>query len=854
MALTPFVGDPPTRDDPDNFSARGDAMMTWMVNLVTELNELLLTGGVLAIPYTLVAGTTDVDPAAGGMAFNNATQNASTVLRLDLLDQNGGDWTTVIDSFDDSTSAIKGQLRLVSLNDGTKFLTFNVTAVASPSGYRNVSVTNTGGSAASPFTTGDPILVAFTRTGDMGMAGFLFTYSTTTTATDPTAGKVQLNHATIASATALYISETDGNGGSIGPEIATWDDSTSTNKAKLIFRKVGAPANFAIFHITGTNTDNGAWDTVNLSYVAGGGTLTNQDAIQIEVYLIGNTGAAGANGSDGADGSGLPTNMVVGRTTNYPFTSTPTLMTSAQTSFGFVAKLPAAGALTPVEGMHVWENTSPYPGLLMDDGDNLKGFVFSRKKSTIGLAVASALGTWSVSDLEPVGISAQLISLNTTTVDACIDLGTGYEMLIMRGNGSNIYCVVHDLADPALFSAVTVVRTGSFGASLVCACLNGANQVLVCSVASGAATFEAVTITSNGTASPPTVNSGSKATATLSANITAFAGNMLDGRGAGNGFGGVIAVTGGFVVSYLLSGPTTEARGLIVSGVAVSVSAAEVLGGTAGGLLQASGDKAIAVSTSGSNLYGKPYTLSAGPTLTPGTGFTYNSTSKTLVKYAPLGTRWFVGFVDGTDLKGGVISLSGTTTTLSWATLFTTGGWRDAFIVGSNRVCVTNSATTANCNILTDTAGTASAGTAIDAGQDGNKAIIGGVGTNVLIGGAGTNYGAYVDCSGSSPVLLHTMAANASETRRWYTVSDSTLQPYPYGLRNSSGFAQSVLDGGGGATGDSCIRWESGVGRYVPVDALPTFGTATPTPYRGRLPSEIWLADTSGITKMECIQ
>lgn len=128
-------------------------------------------GGAIAIPYVFSTTTTDSDPGNGNLRLDNATQNAATTVRADLLDANGVDWTAVLDELDDSTSTIKGYLRLFKTGDPTKFLLFTVSATASPSGYRNITVANVASSSASPFANSDPITLAFTRTGDKGAAG-----------------------------------------------------------------------------------------------------------------------------------------------------------------------------------------------------------------------------------------------------------------------------------------------------------------------------------------------------------------------------------------------------------------------------------------------------------------------------------------------------------------------------------------------------------------------------------------------------------------------------------------------------------------------------------------------------------
>jgi hypothetical protein len=176
MAITPLPT-APTISDPATFEARADALIAALPTLVAEVNATevsmnsIAAGGAYSIPYTFDSTITDADPGAGKLRLSSATQNASTVLRLDPTSSLGQDWTGVIDTFDSSTSLSKGQIRLVKMGDATKWLTFNVTARAAPAGYRNLTVVNTGGNAASPFTNSDSVMLFFTRTGDKGDVG-----------------------------------------------------------------------------------------------------------------------------------------------------------------------------------------------------------------------------------------------------------------------------------------------------------------------------------------------------------------------------------------------------------------------------------------------------------------------------------------------------------------------------------------------------------------------------------------------------------------------------------------------------------------------------------------------------------
>ncbi|HEV7283658.1 MAG TPA: hypothetical protein VGN75_02295, partial [Kaistia sp.] len=111
------------------------------------------------------------DPGAGNLRLGSATQNAATVIRTDLLGSDGTDWSAVLGTLAASTSTVKGQVRLFKTLDPTKWLLFNLTALASPSGYKNLTVANVGSSTASPFADGDAISLTFSRSGDQGAAG-----------------------------------------------------------------------------------------------------------------------------------------------------------------------------------------------------------------------------------------------------------------------------------------------------------------------------------------------------------------------------------------------------------------------------------------------------------------------------------------------------------------------------------------------------------------------------------------------------------------------------------------------------------------------------------------------------------
>lgn len=176
----------PSTTDPATFQARADALVAWLSTHVSEISAFqaaltaLAGGTAFAIPYTVDSATADADPGPGKLRFDNfAAQTSAATLRLDLLDAAGATQTTIIDSFDDSTSTVKGQFKLVKLADPAVWLSGNLTAVASPAGYRNVTISGVTGSSAAPFVNPDSVILLFTRSGDKGDPGAAGTLSQT---------------------------------------------------------------------------------------------------------------------------------------------------------------------------------------------------------------------------------------------------------------------------------------------------------------------------------------------------------------------------------------------------------------------------------------------------------------------------------------------------------------------------------------------------------------------------------------------------------------------------------------------------------------------------------------------------
>lgn len=282
------------------------------------------------LKYTYSTTTTASDPGSGTLRLNNTTLSSATALYISETDADAVSVSAYLASLDDSTSTIKGTLTLRKDGASGVYRIYSVTGTLTDGGaWDTLTIAHVSGSGT--LSNSDVVRVKFVRTGDKGDtgatggngsngsngsngldAGNLYAYSTTTTASDPGAGTFRFDNATPASATALYISETDGDAASIAALLATFDDSTSTVKGYVTFRKVGTSATFRTFSVSGTLTDNGSWDTLTLANVAGSGTFTNADTFRVtfsrtgdkgDTGLTGSTGSAGSNGSNGSNGT-----------------------------------------------------------------------------------------------------------------------------------------------------------------------------------------------------------------------------------------------------------------------------------------------------------------------------------------------------------------------------------------------------------------------------------------------------------------------------------------------------------------------------------------------------------------------
>lgn len=135
-----------------------------------------------------------------------------------------------------------------------------------------------------------------------------WTFSTTTTMSDPSTANIRFNNATLASVTQIAISDLSANAGNpdLTGWIDTWDDAGGSNSGSIFIFKDNS--NFAIYNVNSALTDNTTWHQVPVTHVASTGSFSNSDELFIGFAASGTTTVTGGitdlTGDVTASGSG----------------------------------------------------------------------------------------------------------------------------------------------------------------------------------------------------------------------------------------------------------------------------------------------------------------------------------------------------------------------------------------------------------------------------------------------------------------------------------------------------------------------------------------------------------------------
>ncbi|WP_439501530.1 hypothetical protein [Aminobacter ciceronei] len=120
---------------------------------------------VAALPYNFSTTTTDADPGAGIFRLNNAAPGSATAAYIDNVDSDGVTAAGVLDTWDDSTTAVRGVLTIRAKMSATIRHTYNVMgSVVDGTGYRKLTLAYVGGAGA--LANGAAYWLIFNRNGD----------------------------------------------------------------------------------------------------------------------------------------------------------------------------------------------------------------------------------------------------------------------------------------------------------------------------------------------------------------------------------------------------------------------------------------------------------------------------------------------------------------------------------------------------------------------------------------------------------------------------------------------------------------------------------------------------------------
>lgn len=262
-------------------------------------------GAAAGLKYVWTTATSG-DPGSGKMGGDAAA--ASTVIRINETDNNGGANATLLATWDDSDSTIKARLRIEKSGTPGTFFEFNITGASSSfTGYRTFPVSARASNGV--FANGDTVFAVIDITGDKGTTGAAgaagptgatgpngaldYAFNTATSG-DPGSGKVLVNNATPASVTLIAISKTGRTGEANGGYIATFDDATTTShRGHLRVFTLADRTKFFELEITGDGSDFGTYFTFPVTVSSSGTLPANADVLVVDYARTGNRGADG---------------------------------------------------------------------------------------------------------------------------------------------------------------------------------------------------------------------------------------------------------------------------------------------------------------------------------------------------------------------------------------------------------------------------------------------------------------------------------------------------------------------------------------------------------------------------------
>jgi hypothetical protein len=192
------------------------------------------------------------------------------------------------------------------------FAYYTVTSSTDNGTDRTLAVTH----VASNGTLAGGVTLTWGVAGSSATSGFGFKYSfNSTTTSGPAAGQVRLNNAASASATQVFIHETDRNSKAIASLLGLITPGTG-----LMLVSESDPSQYAYYTVT-SSTDNGNDRTLAVAHVASNGTLSGNVTVSI---------AGGGTGGVQGIGTASPLNSITPLAANSLYVQRTTVLSDAQ--------------------------------------------------------------------------------------------------------------------------------------------------------------------------------------------------------------------------------------------------------------------------------------------------------------------------------------------------------------------------------------------------------------------------------------------------------------------------------------------------------------------------------------------
>ena len=265
----------------DNLTIDGNSITagTGVVNIVPASGSAIVLDGTVNVDAGVITGATSITSTAFVGTLSTAAQanitsvGTLTTLSVDNITVNANAITST-DTNGDITITPHGTGDVIL--DGVKW--------PQADGSENYFL-RTNGSAQASWQAAVPTSVA-------GVLDYQF--ETATTAADQGAGKLWLNHGTIASATVLYLDDDDDNGTDVSAWTATWDDSSNTQRGYISFKSLATPAaKYAIFEITGATTDSTAYQRFSVTHKVSAGSFSDTEPVVVDFVRYGDDTVVG---------------------------------------------------------------------------------------------------------------------------------------------------------------------------------------------------------------------------------------------------------------------------------------------------------------------------------------------------------------------------------------------------------------------------------------------------------------------------------------------------------------------------------------------------------------------------------